>query len=302
MGGGEPGGGDASYHPPDGWDDLGPAATDGELAAAAMEWIAGNVSFLHDEAGRRRVAGEPWSAADAVSLIAYRASTGGGVVHSLRRHTKGELIIDPRALLLRYLNGAVGEMRRERRLHAERTCDLPTGASAGDATASPMPRAPDPDAEADTSYAQVIDILAADLDRVGRSPRPAAPEQTRRMLAYLDGREAALYQILRRYAPAEVCRLVDAWDPDSRRCVLLGVFPLDLPAAAVAGYRRLRAEDGTAAEMMTPGRTRSKIRGLRKEIEDAWPAGQVPHRRAESQPQPAEAPPSRRADGEEGSR
>src|SRR5215468_4294554 len=107
MGDGELGGSDARYRPPRGWDVFGPDTTDGELAAAAMEWIADNVGFLHSEAGKRRIAGDLWSPADAVSLVAYRAAAGGGVAHSLRRHATGDSIIHRKALLLHYLKGAV---------------------------------------------------------------------------------------------------------------------------------------------------------------------------------------------------
>jgi hypothetical protein len=43
-----------------------------------------------------------------------------------------------------------------------------------------------------------------------------------------------LWQIFRRYAPAEVCVLSAAWDDDERRCVRLGIFPAELSARVVA--------------------------------------------------------------------
>jgi hypothetical protein len=213
MGDGEPGGGDARYHPPRGWDVFGPDTADGELAAAAMEWIAGNIGFLYGEAGKRRVAGDLWSEADAVSLVAYRAAAGGGIVHSLRRHAKGDLIVNDRALLLGYLKGAVGELRRKDRIQAERMLGAPLGDDVvdGHTTESRALSAPDPEAESDAFYSRVLEILAADVDRVSRSPRPTTPDTVRRTLVYLDGREEALYRILRRYAPTEVHELVGMW-------------------------------------------------------------------------------------------
>ena len=72
MGDGELGGSDARYLPPQGWYMLGPDTTDGELAAAATEWIAANVGFLCGEADKRRAGGDLWSAAEVVSRIATR--------------------------------------------------------------------------------------------------------------------------------------------------------------------------------------------------------------------------------------
>jgi hypothetical protein len=210
-----------------------------------------------------------------VSLLAYRAATGGGLVHSLRRHAAGETITNPRALLLRYLNGAVGELRERHRVRSEREHGLPPGGGGADASSAAPARHPDPAAEIDASYGRVIDILSADLDRTSRSPRPADPRELGRVLAFLDEREKALLKILLRYAPVEVGGLAETWDDDTLRCVLLGIFPLDLPAVAVAGYRSMRSPAGPGAS--TAG-TAKKIRRLRKAMKRAWPADQAPRR------------------------
>jgi hypothetical protein len=294
--GGEPRGGDALYHEPRGWEEFCAETTDEELAAAALEWITANVGFLRDEADRRQSGPEHrlWSAAEAVSLVAYRAATGGGLVNSLRKHAVGNPIKNPQALLLTYLNGAVGELRQQHRVHAGRERGLLPGDGAAGTSSTPDH---DPDAEIDASYGRLIDILAGDLDRVSRSPRPKGPEDVERVLAYLDQQEEALLHIFRRYTPAEVGELAKSWDDDTRRCVLLGIFPLDLPATAVAGYRRLRGLTGNGASTNS---TSKKIRRLRKSMERAWPTDQAPRRGARSRPAQGIGP--RPAGGEEGSR
>jgi hypothetical protein len=255
-----------------------------------MEWISANCGFLCAETRKRqdRTERQRWSAAEVVSLLAYRAARGGGIARSLRRHAQGEMIANPRALLLRYMKYAVEEVRAEYRDRDERVGRLTVeggslwqevpclSAEEGGTTVLAIPSREDlpADAEADTYYGQVIALLAARLGGVGRRSEPPTSVTGLRPQAYLQERERLLWEIFRHYVPARVCELAEGWDDDDLRCVLLGVFPLQLSAGAVARYRGLRGTPGPRP--VTPDSTARKVRRLREVIKDAWPADQAP--------------------------
>jgi hypothetical protein len=182
-----------------------------------------------------------------VSRLAYRAARGAGITAAVRHHVRGTKppIEDQHKLLCAHTMWVVGEQRKRAAALAKYEVlgerDWPSAAS-------------DVDASADVYYIGLIDALGG--------------EDWAHVVQH---REKALWSIFCRFVPADVVTAVAGWPEDERRCVLLGVFPLQLPHQLIAHYRDL-----VAGGASTPDSTRKTIARLRRRLVLAWPVEQLP--------------------------
>jgi len=272
--GDEPGGvaapesGPNEYRAPRGWDKLGAETPDEDLVMAAVEWISANSGFLMSQARSRERYQD--IASDAISRIIIRARGGHGLTNALRKHVTGEDWIEaPPAILLYYLERALGEERRERQRTASRELPIdPTDSS--DTTFSGAPV----DHDVDSAYSRLIEVLQCRFEEflpTYTGGQPADDKELKCAYAHLDEMEAQLLNILHRYIPSRVRNLAANWDDDQRRCVLVGIFPLKNSVRNVYWYRLLRSRNTT--RKITFEGTEKMINRLRKKIKGVWPSG-----------------------------
>lgn len=234
----------------------------GQLALLAVDWIATNRGFIQTqlpaEAG--------FDHREVVSLLMYRAYSGGGVARALQAHVDGTAAIgNPRGLLLKYMHWAAGEIRQSAWPQRERA----TGWT--DATA---PATSDPDRNP-RGYLELISILSAECgDAIAGECQCDTRHNQLHAAEHVSKRLPDLWNIFRQYAPEVVSAEVAALDDDSRACVLLAIFPAELPHRAVATYRRLATTAGCGA--VTVAATQRKISRLRTRLQQVWPPELLP--------------------------
>ena len=248
-----------SYNPPRVWPDVGADLGEDALALIAVTWIYDNADYLLDYVRRRMSAAERargwWEPADVVSRLAYRAARGAGLTAANRHHVRGTKppVEDQHGLLCAHTMWVVGEQRKAAAVLA-RFEVLTDGGKVRDWPSAAM----DVDASADVYYLGLIDALGC--------------EDWAHVVQH---REKALWSIFCRFVPADVVAAVAGWPEDERRCVLLGVFPLQLPHQLIAHYRQLCA-GLTPGGVRTPDSTRKTIARLRRRLVLAWPVEQLP--------------------------
>ena len=255
----------AAYREVAGWPAPGDHREPGELARLAIEWIATNQEFI-----RAQLPAESgFDHRDVISLMMFRAYKGGGLAHPLRGHVNGTApISNSRAVLLRHASWAAGECRDIASVRYEAATDW------SDPTAPTAPPTWDSHGNAD-GYLRLIGILSEECHDAltGRQEGDTRSDLEHAAL-YVTSRLPALWAIFRKYAPASVNAIVAAWDDDSRACVLLAVFPAQLPHRAVTAYRQVTA--GAEQDGITVEATQRKISRLRDRLRAAWPPELVP--------------------------
>ena len=255
----------AAYREIAAWQAPGDHREPGELAQLAIEWIAMNQEFIR--AQLRAESG--FDHRDVISLMMFRAYKGGGLVHPLRDHVNGTApISNSRAVLLLHASWAAGECRDIASVRYEAATDW------SDPAAPTIPPTWDSHGNAD-GYLRLIGILSQECHDVltGRQEGGTRSDLEAAAL-YVTSRLPALWAILQKYAPASVSETVAGWDDDSRACVLLALFPAQLPHRAVTAYRQVIA--GAQQDGITVEATQRKISRLRDRLRAVWPTELAP--------------------------
>ena len=206
---------------------------------------------------------------DVVSLLMFRAHNGGGLTRPLQAHADGTaLITGPRGLLVRHMYWAAGECRNSAWARREIATDW------ADTPAYALTAAKDSDGNV-SGHLELIDILSAECEDVIADDRKLDPQHEQLLaVQHIIDRLPALWAIFRRYAPEAVTAEVAAWDEDSRACVLLALFPVQLPHRAVTIFRQLAMTVGS--EAVTASATQRKISRLRVRLREIWPPELAP--------------------------
>src|SRR5690348_10053077 len=214
---------DAAFREIADWPAPGDHTDPDKLILLALRLIAENRQFIASQVPAEEGFGPP----EVVSLLMYRAYRGGGLTRSLRRHVEGTApILNAKALLLQYTEWAVGESRGQARRRREEPTDW-------QASSWSEPAVP-PTADAD-GYLGLIEILARECDRALTSVPPDLDVAVR----HVTERLPVLLAIFGRHAPEPVYAEVASLDTQDQACVLLGLFPLQLPHRAVTTYRQM---------------------------------------------------------------
>jgi hypothetical protein len=253
---------DAGYRDIAGWPDLGDKRKLGELALLAVEWIWVNQAFIQDHLTTE----EGFDHRDVISLMMFRAHNGGGLVLPLQAHADGTAPIgDPKGLLLNHVYWAAGECRSHACVRRETATDW------FDHLARALPATWDEHDNA-SGFLRLITILVQECgDALDGSYRDGDLLAARQ---HVTGRLPDLWAIFCRYAPTQVSERVASWDDDDRACLLLAVWPAQLPHRAVTAYRRMTS--GADRGEMTVAATQRKISRLRMRLRMLWPPELAP--------------------------
>jgi hypothetical protein len=260
------------YTPPRNWPAVGEQRSDEDLAEFTLGWIHDNAGYLRVVV-RRQMSSEErarrlWEATDVITRMAYRASRGQGLTLSVRHHVRGTkpAIKDPHAVLYAYAMWVVKEYRK-------RSAVLRRYEITGESRDMSTPAADEVlEAETDTYFIMMIEAIAADIAEVTGSEVDRSD-----WAMFVRDREKALWEIFCRTVPPAVAAEVATWSDDDRRCVLLGLFPLNLPHGLIASYRTLLAADMPWVTVTADG-TRKLLGRLRQRMIRAWPTERLPSR------------------------
>jgi hypothetical protein len=254
-----------------------------ELTLLALRLIKTNLDFIADHVP----AEEGFGPHEVISLITYRAYRGGGLARSLRKHADGtDRIENVQGLLLRYTGWAVLECRGKAAARRETATDWSI------APESDVPIAEDAD-DNPHGFLRLIEILRTECDQALGSASPDLPAA----VEHVTSRLPELLDIFRRCAPEQVYAEVVALSAQDQACVLLGVFPVELPHRAVTAYRQVtwggnQMTPGENGGGITVGGTQKRISRLRERLRNAWPPEQLPPGiRAGDSPEPADDDP-----------
>ena len=221
-----------------------------ELALLAVEWIWMNRYYIEDQVP----AEDGFDHREVISLMMYRASTGRGLARSLRKHVDGtDPIQHPEGLLLRYVYWAIGECRGKAAVRRERATDWTA------VTGPAVPRTEDAE-DNPHGFLRLIEILAQDCEQDLADAQP----DLQRAVRHVTDRLADLWAIFCRCAPEQVSAEVASITEEDRACVLLAIFPVQLPHRAVATY--LQMASNTNGGRKTVGGTQRKISRLRNHL------------------------------------
>jgi hypothetical protein len=217
-----------------------------------VRWASGYAKAVKSKDQREAVA------KDAVLLLAHQAKEGRGLAGSMKRHAKSDPILDLEKVVRWRLRGAVATERRRAR-----------NRSPGEDVVNPEDLDGVAVKLAWRGFASPIRVRL-EMDRIldiegdlrGQLSRPI----TETLLSELG-------HIFSRWAPREVTSHVEGLSRDSRLCIYLALFPLNLPVREVAGYL---VSGGTTQPRMRADVTSRKIRVLRRRIEHAWPEARKP--------------------------
>jgi hypothetical protein len=247
------------------WPTPGDKREPGQLALLAIDWIAMNRGFI-----KAQVPAEAgFDHREVTSLLMWRALNGGGLTPVLQAHADGTApIASPKGLLLKHVYWAAGEYRSSARARRETATDWADPA----APAAP-PATDDPDGNPN-GYTELVSILSAECQDVIARQAPAGAHDQVRAVQHVTNRLPALWAVFCRYAPEPVSAQVAALDDDSRACILLGIWPGDLPHRAIATYRQLAKPAGCGA--VTVAATQRKISRLRDRLRLMWPPELLP--------------------------
>ena len=248
-----------------GWPALGGTREPGQLALLAVDWIAMNRGFI-----RARVPAEAgFDHREVISLMMWRAHAGRGLTALLQAHADGiGPIASPRGLLLKHVYWAAGECRKSPWVRRETATDW-----ADAAAPTVLAATDDPDGNP-SGYMELVSILSAECQDVIARQAPAGAHDQMRAVQHVTNRLPVLWAIFRRYAPDAVSAQIAALDDDSRACILLGIWPGELPHRAVATYRQLARLNGCSA--VTEAATQRKISRLRNRLRKMWPFELLP--------------------------
>jgi len=255
----------AAYREVAGWPAPGNERRPGELARLAVEWIEMNRNFILDQLPTE----EGFDHRDVISLLMFRAHNGGGLVRPLQAHADGTApISSPKGLLLRHVFWAAGECRSTASARREAATDWCN--KAAQAVPSTWDQHDNP-----SGYLRLINILTQECgDVLASGLHDRMQHDLREVRQHVTDRLPDLLAIFHRYAPPQVSAEVASWDDDDRACVLLAIFPGQLPHCAVNAYRRLTS--GPDGGEITVGATQRKISRLRSRLRMIWPPELVP--------------------------
>jgi hypothetical protein len=259
---------DAGYRHPDDWPVFAEARETDALAELAVRWIAMNREFIRERLPKGS------DHREVISLLMYRAQSGGGLAIPLKKHTDGqEEIKSPVGLLLQHAFWAAGECRRSAASPQEEVAADWTDP----ATTTMAPPITDPEDNA-SGYIRLVSALVDEFPSALTAARPEEmPQQeVERLRAVRHAKDClpTLWKIFCRYAPAAVIEEASTLNEDSRACLLLAIFPAQLPHAAVATYRQLALTNKHGST--TVPATQKKIWRLRKQIRAVWPSELAP--------------------------
>jgi hypothetical protein len=253
---------DAGYRSIPGWPDLGDRRKPGVLALLTVEWIWANQAFIQNHATTEN----GFDYRDVISLMMFRAHNGGGLVLPLHAHADGTAPVeDPKGLLLNHVYWAVGECRSRAWVRRETATDW------FDHLAAALPATWDEHDNA-SGFLTLITILVQECgDALDGSCRDGDLLAAGR---HVTGRLPDLWAIFCRYAPAQVSEEVASWGDDDRACLLLAVWPAQLPHRAVTAYRRMTS--GADRGEITVAATQRRISRLRTRLQMIWPPELAP--------------------------
>jgi hypothetical protein len=246
------------------WPALGDKREPGRLALLAIDWIAMNRGFIQAQVP----AEAGFDHREVTSLLMWRALNGGGLTRVLQAHADGTApIASPKGMLLKHVYWAAGEYRSSAGARRETATDW------ADPAAPTLTATDDPGGNP-RGYTELVSILSAECrDAIARQA-PSGARHGQRAVQHVSDRLPGLWAVFCRYAPESVSAEVAALDDDSRACILLGIWPGDLPHRAIATYRQLAKPAGCGA--VTVAATQRKISRLRDRLRVMWPPELLP--------------------------